>query len=111
MKKQFVVGIALALSLGTSRMSWSAPVAAGPVAATDSKYLVANAQGSVYDFSTAELAVEKARSKAVQNYALRLLDDHARLNKMMLKLANQRGLLLPVTLADEDKTKLDSLMA
>lgn len=79
-------------------------------ASVDRKYLMENAQGSVYDFATAEVAVQKAYLQAVQNYALQLLDDHARLNKMMLVLANKREMILPVTLAAKDKSGLMRLM-
>ena len=77
----------------------------------DKQYLMETAQGSVYDAATAELAVQKAGSKSVQRYALRLMDDHTRLNKMLLMQANKRGLVLPLTMSDDDKTKLQNLMA
>ena len=55
------------------------------------QFLIETAQGSVYDRATAELAVQKAQSKSVQRYALRLLDDHNRLNKMLLMQMNNRA--------------------
>ena len=76
----------------------------------DKKFMVETAQGSVYDQATAELAVQKAQSKSVQRYALRLMDDHNRLNKELLIQANKRGLSLPLTLSDDDNTKLQNLM-
>ena len=76
----------------------------------DKQFLMETAQGSVYDQATAELAVEKAQSKSVQRYALRLMDDHNRLNKMLLIQANQRGLVLPLTMSSDDQTKLQTLM-
>lgn len=77
----------------------------------DKQYLMDSAQGSVYDQATAELAVQKAQSKSVQRYALRLMDDHNRLNKMLLIQANKRGLVLPLTMSSDDQTKLQTLMA
>ena len=76
---------------------------------TDKSYLMEDAAGSVYDFQTAELAVECARDNTVQNYALRLLDDHAKLNKELLMLARRKDIMLPVTLGDDDKTKIMGL--
>ncbi len=76
----------------------------------DKQYLMEAAQGSVYDQATSELAVQKAQSKSVQRYALRLMDDHNRLNKMLLLQANKRGLVLPLTMSDDDNTKLQTLM-
>ena len=76
----------------------------------DRQFLLETAQGSVYDRATAELAVQKAQSKAVQRYALRLLDDHNRLNKMLLMQMNTRGIVAPLTLSDDDKPRLQNLM-
>ena len=76
----------------------------------DKQFLMDTAQGSVYDQATAELATQKAQSKSVQSYALRLMDDHNRLNKMLLMQANKRGLVLPLTMSDDDNTKLSNLM-
>lgn len=76
----------------------------------DKQYLMEAAQGSVYDQATAELAVQKARGKGVQTYALRLMDDHTRLNKMLFMQANKRGLILPLTMTSDDQGKLQKLM-
>ena len=76
----------------------------------DQQFLNELAQGSVYDEDTAELAVQKARSKSVQRYALKLMDDHNKLNKRLLIQANKRGLTLPLALSDDDKTKLQGMM-
>lgn len=76
----------------------------------DKQYMMETAQGSVYDQATAELAVQKARGKAVQKYALRLMDDHNRLNKMLLMQANKRGLVLPLTMTSDDQSKLQTMM-
>ena len=76
----------------------------------DKQYMIETAQGSVYDQATSELAVQKAQSKSVQNYALRLMDDHNRLNKMLLMQANKRGIVLPLTMSSDDQTELQTLM-
>ena len=76
----------------------------------DKQFLMETGQGSVYDQATAELAVQKAQSKSVQRYALRLMDDHNRLNKMLLMQANKRGVVLPLTMTSDDQTKLQNLM-
>ncbi len=76
----------------------------------DKQFLMDTAQGSAYDQATAELAVQKAQSKGVQKYALRLMDDHNRLNKMLLMQANKRGLVLPLTMTSDDQSKMQKLM-
>lgn len=107
-----IAGAALAASAVSSqaRPMMGKAMSHPAAASADLKYLMENAQGSVYDFTTAEVAVQKAGSRAVQNYGLQLLDDHTRLNKMMFVLANKRGLTLPVTLAATDKIGLMRLM-
>ncbi len=76
----------------------------------DKQFLMETAQGSVYDQATSELAVQKAQGKDVQKYALRLMDDHTRLNKMLFMQANKRGLTLPLTMTDDNQSKLQKLM-
>ena len=77
---------------------------------SDWQFLVETAQDSAYDRATAELAVQKAQNKSVQRYALRLMDDHNRLNKSLLMQANKRGLILSPTLTSDDQSKLQMLM-
>ena len=76
----------------------------------DAQYLQKNAQGSVYDYATAQLAVQKATDPALYRYGLMLLDDHARLNKMLSQLAHQRHLSLPLIMEDKDTQSLKKLM-
>ncbi len=76
----------------------------------DKQFMTELAQGSVYDQDTAQLAVQKAHSKSVQRYALKLMDDHNRLNKQLFIQANKRGVTLPITISDDDKTKLQNYM-
>ena len=107
-KKSFIGATALLTALsGALYAQQNATTTA--LSDTDKTYLMENATGSVYDFQTAELAVECARDNNVQGYALRLLDDHAKLNKEMLQLARRKDIVLPVTLGDDDKTKLMTL--
>lgn len=73
----------------------------------DKKFLTEDAQGSVYDFATAEMAVQKATSPALHDYGIMLIGDHARLNQILFTLARQKRIELPVTLANKDKTSLE----
>ena len=81
------------------------------VNSTDQTYLTQNAQGSVSDYATAETGVQKAQDKNVRAYAAQVLKDHSQLNMDVLDLAHDKNLTLPVTISDEDKTKLDALTA
>lgn len=89
-----------------------APIQAKPmmkmaISDADKKFLTENAQGSVYDAATAEMAAQKATSPALHSYGIQLIGDHARLNQILMTLARQKKVTLPVTLADEDKTNLE----
>ncbi len=80
------------------------------MSATDKQYLTEAAVGSAYEFQLAQLGVEKASGSATQQYALRLLNDHAKFNTQLMQLAHQKGLTLPVDANAEDKTKIERLM-
>ncbi len=84
---------------------------AGMFSDADRKYLVDNAQGSIYDFSLAQLAAGRASSPALHRYGLELIADHARLNARLLTLGRAKGVELPVLLSDEDKAKIEGLQS
>ena len=91
------------------------PAAAGSASSslstTDQAYFRKDAQGSVYDLTLAQLGVLRGATPSVRRYASMVVTDHARLNVMMLDLANRERLTdLPLTLAPEDNTRLQRLM-
>ena len=79
------------------------------LSSTEQSFLTKTAQDSLYEFATAQLALQKAQGDEVAQYALRLMDDHATFNKQLMQLARQKGALLPVELDSENKAKLESL--
>lgn len=80
------------------------------LSAADKQFLTTTAEDSVYEFSSAQLAVQRAQRPEVAQYALRIMGDHAQFNKALMQLARQKGLTLPVTLSSKDRDKLDRLM-
>ena len=85
--------------------------AASSLSTTDQEYFKKDAQGSVYDLTLAQLGVLRGSTPRVRSYAGMVVTDHARLNVMMLELANRERLYdLPLTLAAEDNTRLQRLM-
>lgn len=80
------------------------------MSAPDKQYLTKAAEGSAYEFELAQLGVEKASGSATQQYALRLLNDHAKFNTQLMQLAHQKGLTLPVAANSEDRNKIKRLM-
>jgi len=80
------------------------------LSASEQQFLTKNATDSVYEFISAQLAVQKAQSPQVEQYALRIMDDHAQFNKALMQLARQKRLTLPVDLSTQDRIRLARLM-
>jgi len=80
------------------------------LSASEQQFLTKNATDSIYEFISAQLAVQKAKSPQLEQYALRIMDDHAQFNKALMQLARQKGLTLPVDLSTQDRGKLAHLM-
>ncbi len=65
-------------------------------AALDSnKFLSEAAQGGKTEVQISQLALEKAASPEVKQYAQRLLDDHTKMNQEVQDLATQKNIQLP----------------
>ena len=69
-----------------------------------------SAQDSLYEFASAQLAVQKAQDPNVAMYGLRLMNDHAEYNQQLMELARQKGIMLPVELDSHNRSKLEQLM-
>jgi len=80
------------------------------MSATDKQYLTKVAEGSSYEFQLAQLGVQKASDSTTQQYALRLLNDHAKFNTQLMQLAHQKGWTLPVEASSDDRNKIKRLM-
>lgn len=81
----------------------------GAIAPSEKSFLTKSAQDSLYDFASAQLAVQKAQSSNVEQYALRLMQDHATYNKQLMQLARQKKIALPVELDAQNRSKLARL--
>lgn len=89
----------------------TAPMMGTPVTATDRQFLIQDAQGSVSDYANGAAALNQGQSPAVRQLGIWLLQDHNRLNIGLLMLAQRKGVILPLTISDADKTKLNALTA
>jgi len=108
MKKQIAAAIAamgvLVLQGGSSLAQQTQTISS-----TDKQYLSNDAEGSAYEFQLAELGVEKASSSATEQYAMGVLNDHAKFNAQLMQLAHQKGLTLPVEVKAQDRSRIDRL--
>ena len=80
------------------------------LSADDKDFLTKSAQDSLYEFASAQLAVQKAQSPSVAQYGLRLMHDHAEYNKQLMELARQKSIIVPVELDSQNQAKLEQLM-
>ncbi len=110
MKKKIAAGIVTVQALVLLALPSLAQETQKKISATDSQYLTQDAEGSAYEFQLAQLGVEKASDSATQQYALRVLNDHAKFNTQLMQLAHNKGLTLPVNVNAQDKTKIERLM-
>jgi len=75
----------------------------------DKKYLTSDAQGAAYELATAKLAVSKASSPAVRQYAQMLVEDHEKFDTALIKLGQDEGVTLPTNMTAKDQARLARL--
>ncbi len=61
---------------------------------SDKKFIMEAAHGGIMEVELAKLAVEKASSDEVKQFAQRLVDDHTKANDELMQLASQKGITL-----------------
>ena len=93
----------------TAGMTGMTGMAGTPINDTDRIFLIQDAQGSVADYANGAAALNQGQSPAVRQFGIWLLQDHNRLNIGLLMLAQRKGVSLPLTISDADKTKLTTL--
>jgi Predicted outer membrane protein len=64
----------------------------------DRKFMMTAAMGGMAEVEMARLALERASSDTVKQYAQRMLDDHSRANEELMQIATSKGVTLPTTL-------------
>ena len=79
------------------------------LSSSDQQYLTKVAQGSTHEFEVAELGAEKASSSTTQQYAQKVLNDHAQFNTKLMQLARQKKITLPVAADPSKQSTIDKL--
>ena len=64
----------------------------------DELFLTAAAQGDIYEINSSQLAVERATSNEIRDFAQRMIDDHTTTTEQLTSLAEQMG-ITPLTTA------------
>lgn len=63
--------------------------------AADAKFMATAAQGGMAEVAMARVALERASSDAVRQYAQKMIDDHTANNSELMQLAAGKGVTLP----------------
>jgi putative membrane protein len=77
---------------------------AGAVNSSDKKFVTEAAHGGMKEVELAKLAVTKAASDEVKQYAQRLIDDHTKANDELMQLASQKGITISHDMAMKSDT-------
>lgn len=62
---------------------------------SDAKFMITAAEGGLAEVEMGRMALERASSEAVKQYAQRMIDDHARTGDELKQLAATKGIRLP----------------
>jgi putative membrane protein len=79
------------------------------LSSADRKFLMEAAQGGMLEVESGRLALEKASSKEVKDFAQQLVKDHTDANEKLMQIAQDKGIELPKKLDAKHKQKLDKL--
>ncbi len=107
--KTLILTLSAALTLSGAAFAQQMPMT--PASSTDRQYIIQDAQGSVSDYANGAAGLNQGQSPAVRQLGLWFMEDHNRLNIELISLAQSKGITLPLTISDEDKTSLTTLTA
>jgi len=75
----------------------------------DTEFAVAAADGSMFEVQLAQLALTKASSPKVKEFAQSMVDDHTKANEELKTLAQTKNITLPSTISEEKQKDYDKL--
>jgi putative membrane protein len=75
----------------------------------DADFAVEAADAGLMEVQSSTLALTKASSTQVKQFAQMMVDDHTKANNELKTLAQQKNITLPTVLGDEHQRKLDNL--
>ena len=84
-------------------------VAAAPFTAVEREFVTKVAAKGMYEVEVSRLAVEKAQSPAVRDYARTMVTHHTQMNNEVIGLMSARGIAPPKNLSADKATKLHRL--
>jgi putative membrane protein len=75
----------------------------------DTDFAVKAADGGMLEVQLAQLALTKASSSQVKEFAQKMIDDHSKANDELKSLAQTKNITLPTTLSDENQKDYNDL--
>ena len=75
----------------------------------DTEFAVAAADGSMFEVQLGQLALTKASSPKVKEFAQSMVDDHTKANEELKTLAQTKNITLPSTISEEKQKDYDKL--
>jgi putative membrane protein len=81
------------------------------LSATDRKFAMMAAAGGMAEVENAQLALQKASSDSVKQYAQRMIDDHTKANADLMQIATIKGVTLPTAPDAKHTAEMQKLQA
>lgn len=81
----------------------------GNKAEEDAEFAVEAADGGMLEVELGTLAITKAASPEVKQFAQKIVDEHTKANNELKALAQKKNITLPTTLGNEHQRKLEKL--
>ena len=74
------------------------------ISAVDEQFVIKAAQGGMAEVELSQLALQRANSNQVKQYAQRMVQDHTQANARLSQLAVQKGVILPTSMDAQHQT-------
>lgn len=75
----------------------------------DSEFAVAAAEGSMLEVQLGQLAMQKATSDVVKQFAQQMITDHSKASEELMALAGSKNITLPTSLSEKNQKRYDDL--
>jgi len=105
--KQAFARTALAAALASGFAAFAADNAT--LAHADAKFIQKAAEGGMAEVELGKLAQQKAMREEVKEFATRMVEDHAKANDELAKIAGANGVSLPAELDSSTRKEMDKL--
>lgn len=76
----------------------------------DRQFIIDAAQGGMAEVSLGQMALQRANSDAVKQYAQRMVREHTQANQELLRLASQKGVTPPKDMGPKYKAAMERMM-